>query len=87
MPTVWIPPLLRTLTQGEERIDVPGRTVGEVLDHLETRFPGIRSRLCDGPTLRKGLAIVLGAQVSKAGLDEPVDETSEVHFVQAIGGG
>jgi len=68
-------------------VGVPGRTVGEAIDHLEARFPGIKARLYDGPNLRKGMAIVLGTQVSRAGLDEPVDDTSEVHFVQAISGG
>jgi molybdopterin synthase sulfur carrier subunit len=85
--TLWIPALLRSLTNGEERIDVPGSTVGEAIDHLEARYPGIKGRLCDGPQLRRGLAVVLGADIGRAGLDEPIDETTEVHFVQAIAGG
>ena len=87
MPTVWIPALLRPLTQGQESIQVPGHTVLEVLDALETKFPGIKARLCQDNQLRPGMAVVIDSQVARAGLFESVHENSEVHFIPAIGGG
>ena len=47
MPIVAIPSLLRSLTSGEESITVPGATVREVIDNLESRYPGMKERLCE----------------------------------------
>ncbi len=87
MPTVWIPSLLRELTGGQETVSVPGKTVRQVIDHLEGTYPGIRARLCEGDRLRPSLSVVVDGQVSRRGLDHPLDEASEVHFVPAVGGG
>jgi molybdopterin synthase sulfur carrier subunit len=87
MPVVWIPPSLRALTNQQETARVVGATVREVIDQLETIYPGIKARLCEGDGLRPGLAVVIDTQVARAGLWQPVGEDSEVHFVQAIAGG
>jgi molybdopterin synthase sulfur carrier subunit len=87
MPTVWIPSLLRPLTGGHESVRVPGSTVRELIDALEERSQGIKTRLCDGSDLRAGLAVVIDGQVSRRGLSAEVNEDSEVHFIPAIGGG
>lgn len=87
MPSVWIPALMRNLTQGEESVQVAGSTLREVIDALEQKHPGIRARLCDGDAIRPGLSVVIDGQVSRAGLSEPIYETSEVHFIPAIAGG
>lgn len=87
MPTVWIPALMRSLTGGADRLVVAGGTVGEVIDNLERRFPGIKSRLCDGNGLRPGMAVAVDAQVARLGLAEHVADSSEIHFVPAVGGG
>lgn len=87
MPVAWIPSLLRDLTGGEATVGVEGETVREVIDALEGRFPGIKGRLCDGDRLRPTISVVVDGQVSRLRLRQPVEETSEVHFVQAISGG
>ncbi len=87
MPVVWIPSLLRELTEGQETIRVPGRTVREVIEQLEQRFPGIRARLCEGDRLRPGIAVAVDSLHARLGLLQPVEETSEVHFLPAIAGG
>jgi len=87
MPTVWVPALLRHLTDGQQTVQVPGQTVREVIDALETKFPGIKARLCHDDQLRPGMAVVIDAQVARGGLAEPVQENSEVHFIPAIAGG
>ena len=48
MPLVWIPTLMRELTGGEARVAVSGTSLREVLERLETAYPGIRERLCEG---------------------------------------
>jgi molybdopterin synthase sulfur carrier subunit len=87
MPVVWIPSLLRSLTGGQETVSVAGATVGEVIANLDRQYPGVKERLCDGDRLRAGIAAAVDTQVARLGLDEPVSESSEVHFLPAIGGG
>ena len=87
MPVVWIPANLRALTREEETVRVAGGSIRDVIDGLEARFPGIRDRLCDGDSVRPGLAVVIDNQVSRAGLWQAVGDDSEIHFVPAIGGG
>ena len=87
MPRVFIPPLMRSLTEGAEQVEVPGTSVRQVVAQLESRYPGIRERLCEGESLKPGLAVAVDGHVTSLGLLQKVQETSEVHFLPAIGGG
>jgi molybdopterin synthase sulfur carrier subunit len=87
MPIVWIPPLLRELTGGQETVTVPGETVRQVIEHLEEIYPGIKARLVEEDRLRPNLAVVVDGKLSQYGLRQPLTEASEVHFVPAIRGG
>jgi sulfur-carrier protein len=87
MAVVWIPALLRDLTGGQESIKTPGATVREAIEALELRYPGIKARLLEGDRLRPGIAVVVDGSVSGRGLRHQLDETSEIHFLPAIGGG
>jgi molybdopterin synthase sulfur carrier subunit len=87
MALVWIPPLLRDLTAGVDRVTVPGATVLQVIEELDAVYPGIRARLCPSDTLRPGLAVIIDSQVARLGLLEEVQPESEVHFLPAIAGG
>ncbi|MBI3861658.1 MAG: MoaD/ThiS family protein [Planctomycetia bacterium] len=87
MPRVFIPPLLRDTTGGVEEIEVDGATVRQIIAALETRYPGIRDRLCAGDQLRPGLAVAVNGSVSTLGLLQKVASGAEVHFLPAIGGG
>ncbi len=87
MPVVWIPASLRTLTNQRDTVRVEGGTVRDVINQLDLQFPGIKARLCDGDSLRRGLAVAIDAEMSRTGLDQTVPENSEVHFLPAIGGG
>ena len=87
MPVVWIPSLLRALTQGQEKVTVTGMSIGQVITELERQFPGIQGRLCDGDGLRAGMAVVVDTEVARLGLAQPVGEKSEVHFLPAVSGG
>ncbi len=87
MPRVWIPSLLRELTDGQETVTVPGTTVGDVIEQLERRHPGIKARLCDDNGLKPGIAVIVGTEVSVLGLRQSVGPETEVHFLPAISGG
>lgn len=87
MPVVFIPALLRDLSDGQDSFNLPGRTVGEVIDQLEARCPGVKDRLLDGGQLKPGIAVVVDGAISRKRLRHPLEEGSEVHFLPAISGG
>ena len=87
MPRVFIPPLLRTLTNGCEIVEVAGQNVAEAVDSLERQFPGFRERLVDGERLKPGLSVAVGTKMCARGLLTKVASDDEIHFLPAIGGG
>jgi sulfur-carrier protein len=84
---VWIPSLLQSLTAGEDKVVVSGGTVGEIIDHLEARFPGVKDRLVQGDEIRPHIAVAIDGDVSPEGLEQDVQESSEIHFIPALSGG
>jgi len=44
---VRIPTPLRKLTNNEELVEVDAATIGDAINELQTRFPGIAERLID----------------------------------------
>ena len=87
MPVVWIPALLRDMTGGEAAVTVPGETVGQVIDHLDEWYPGIKSHLCRGNRLRPTIAVAVDGEVRRSGLQQRLAETSEICFLPALSGG
>ena len=87
MAVVHIPAELRSLTGGDLEPAVAGRTVGELIDQLDNRYPGIKRRLVDGDRLRPGLSVFVDGSVRRDGLQTEVSPQSEVHFIPAIAGG
>jgi len=87
MVTVFIPPLLRDAVGGLEQVEVAGATVRQIVKALETRFPGVSNRLCEGDGLRPGLTVAVNGTVSSLGMLQKVPDGSEVHFLPAVGGG
>ena len=87
MATVWIPALLRPLTNEQESDQTAGATLREVIDALDVKFPGIKVKLFPNDQLRPGLAVIIDGQVARGGLSEAVGENSEVHFIPAVAGG
>ncbi len=75
------------MTKGQDTVQVDGTTVREVIEQLDICYPGLADRLCDGDQLRAGIAVVVGTQLSQAGLRHQLSPDSEVHFLPAIAGG
>ncbi|HEX6764868.1 MAG TPA: MoaD/ThiS family protein [Polyangiaceae bacterium] len=89
MVTVRIPTPLRTLTGGEEQVQVPGATLREVIDTLEKKHPGIRDRLLDEKGVRRFVNIYVGDEDVRFldGLETKINAGTEVSIVPAIAGG
>lgn len=87
MARLHIPPLMRDLTDGQAQVEVPGRTVGEVIAALDAAYPGARARLCEGDALLPTLALWVDGRTARRGLAQPVQATSEIRFLPHIEGG
>jgi molybdopterin synthase sulfur carrier subunit len=87
MATVWIPPLMRSLTHNLEQVEVEGETVRQIIAALDARYPGIAARLIDDNRIRPGISVAVDGVIGNKGLREAVKPNSEVHFVPAMSGG
>src|SRR5688500_2954415 len=87
MPRVFIPVEWRLLTGGNAIVEVAGTTVREVVNSLESRFPGTADQLLQDDRIRPGLSVVIDSRVSTHGLREAVEPDSEIQFLPSISGG
>jgi molybdopterin synthase sulfur carrier subunit len=87
MPTVFIPPQLRDLTDGTTQVSVEAQSVRQAIDALEARFPGIKARLCQDDELAPGLQASVDQAMTTRSLRTPLRPSSELHFLPAFGGG
>jgi molybdopterin synthase sulfur carrier subunit len=80
---------MQVLTGGHKTVRVEGTSVRQVINNLESQYPGVKERLCDenGIDLLPGIAVIIDGETSQLGLLERVGENSEVHFLPALGGG
>ena len=87
MPVIWIPALLRDLTEGQEQVEVPGTTLRQALDELTSLYPELRTRLIDEDQLRPDFSVIVNGTASYLKLRQPLSENSEVYLLPAISGG
>ena len=87
MAELHLPPTLPPLFPDLPRhLEVEASTVDEAIEELESRWPGVRDRLCEpGPALRRHINVYVDRE--RAGLDTPLAPTSRVDVVAAISGG
>jgi molybdopterin synthase sulfur carrier subunit len=80
---------MQRLTGGQQRLQVAGCTVRQVIDNLGQAFPGLKAELYDAEEdlVMPGLAVIIDGETSQLGLLEHVREDSEIHFLPALGGG
>lgn len=87
MATVHIPAHWRALTDGRATVEVPGRSLGAVIDALGEAYPALRTVLIDEGALRGEVAVAIDSVITENNPLEPVGERSEVFLVPAIAGG
>ncbi|MGA3119520.1 MAG: MoaD/ThiS family protein [Polyangiaceae bacterium] len=86
---VRIPTPLRTLTGGADEVTASGGTVGELIEDLERRHPGIRERLLDERGVRRFINIYVGEEDVRFldGLKTKLNTGDQISIVPAIAGG
>ena len=87
---VRIPTPLRALTRGAAEVQGTGDTVADLIDNLETSYPGLKSRLIDeSGELPRFVNIYIGEEDLRFldSLKTPLKDGDEVSIVLAIAGG
>ncbi|MBC3465126.1 MoaD/ThiS family protein [Pseudomonas sp. RW10S2] len=86
---VSVPTLLRSYIQDSKRVQAQGTTVREVVDDLERRYPGIRSRLMDVQQLHRFVNVYLNDEDIRFldNLDTVLADRDELTILPAVAGG
>ncbi|MCL4445417.1 MAG: MoaD family protein [Actinobacteria bacterium] len=88
--TVRLPTLLRPHAGGEAAVTVAGSTIGEVLNELVQRYPGVTAQvLNDDGTLHKFVNVYVNDDDVRylSLLETPVKDGDEVSILPAVAGG
>ncbi len=87
---VRIPTPLRSLTKGSAEVQARGATVGDLVQDLETQFPGIKERIVDdGGEIRRFINVYVNEEDIRflQGKKTALKDGDEVSFVPALAGG
>ncbi|WBQ04257.1 ubiquitin-like small modifier protein 1 [Kribbella sp. CA-293567] len=88
--SVRVPTILRPYTQGVSEVSVEGSTLSEVLESLDSSYPGIRSRVLDeSGELRRFVNIYVDNDDVRfsEGLQTPIKDGGQVSIIPAVAGG
>ena len=85
--TAVLPPALIKLFPGvDPRVELAAGTVGDVIDRLDARWPGMGDRIRDSrPAIRRHMNVFVEGK--RATLDTPVKPGTEVVILTEISGG
>jgi MoaD family protein len=90
VPTLKIPPVLRSSTGGEREVATDGSNVGEALHDLAEKHPATQSQLFgEGGELNRYVNVYLNDEDVRVlqGLDTPVAEADTIVILPAMAGG
>ena len=78
--------LVRLFPDAVRRVELPASSVGDMIDGLDARWPGMRDRLCDSrPALRRHINVFVEGR--RASLETRLAPGAEVTVLTAISGG
>ncbi len=87
---VRIPTPLRRVTNGQEKASVEGKNLIEIIDDLESQYPGIKERMCDDDgALRHFVNIYVNGEDVRFldNLGTLIGDGDEISIVPAVAGG
>ena len=90
MPILRIPTPLRTYADGQTDVNLPGSTVGELMNNLVVQYPSLRPHLFSSETqLRPFVNLFLNEDNIKdlQGMDTPLKESDRLMLIPSIAGG
>ena len=90
MPSVRIPTPLRKLTSDKDEVTISAASIGQLIDEMESQYPGIKSRLCDeSGNVRRFINLYVNNEDIRFlnGKDTALKEGDIVSIIPAIAGG
>jgi MoaD family protein len=87
---VRVPTILRPYTQGVSEVSVEGSTLSEVLDSLDSSYPGIKARVLDeSGELRRFVNVYVDNDDVRfaEGLQTNIKDGGQVSIIPAVAGG
>jgi len=87
---VRIPTPLRKMTGGKSSVDIEATNIKQLIDNMETQFPGIKENLCDSDgNLKRFINIYVGDDniVDLDKMETALKDGSEISLIPAIAGG
>jgi hypothetical protein len=79
--------LLHSYTNGQDTLPAEGATLGEVMDDLDRRFPGIAFRVIDEQgAVRRHMRVFVG-QSAALNRATAIPSGAEIYIVGALSGG
>ena len=72
---------LKRFTDGKDKVDIEGRTIGEVLKNLVEAYPGLE------PTVNAGVSVAVDGKIMARDLTTEIKPESEVFLLQQLKGG
>ena len=86
---VSIPTILRSYTDGANRVEAEGGTLRDLIADLDQRHPGISERLIENGELRRFVNVYLNDEDVRftGGLTTPVSDGDAVTVLPAVAGG
>jgi molybdopterin converting factor small subunit len=88
--SVRIPTILRTYTNGESEVSADGGTLAEVLESLDSSYPGIKGRILDDQgVIRRFVNVYVGNDDVRflEALETSTPEGAQVSVIPAVAGG
>ena len=87
MIRVLLPSQLHSYSGGVSRLEAAGATIGEALDDLDRRFPGLKFRVIDEQDrVRPHMRLFIGKHAARD-LHTPVGDGDELLIFGALSGG
>ena len=90
MPSVRIPTPLRKLTSDKDEVNISAASIGQLIDEMESQYPGIKSRLCDeSGNVRRFINLYVNNEDIRClkGKETALNEGDIVSIIPAIAGG
>ncbi|MEQ9618701.1 MAG: MoaD/ThiS family protein [Deltaproteobacteria bacterium] len=90
MPSVRIPTPLRKLTSEKDEVSISAANVGELIEEMESQYPGIKDRLCDeSGNVRRFINLYVNNEDIRflSGKETALKEDDVVSIIPAIAGG
>lgn len=90
MAKVEFSPALMKLTQGQSSLEVTSSTLSEVIQEIESKFPGIKEKLLtESGQIQRYVSVFIGSEDARYldGLKTKISKSDHISILLALAGG